>query len=239
MNRQYHEWWSPSLGRTMELLEFGHAGATVVAFPTSGGRFFEWENRGMVEAIRPMIERGWYRLICLDSVDRESWYARWKHPGGRVSRQVEYDNYVYHEVLPFIDSTTDNRYVVAAGASFGAYHALSFGMRHPERVQRIVAMSGLVDIKMFADGYSSEELYWLNPTDFIPHETDPEKLDRLRRQELIFAVGNGDRLVHQNRELSGKLWGKGIGNALREWDGFAHDWPVWHQMINLYIGGRA
>ena len=239
MNRQYHEWWSPSLGRTMELLEFGHAGATVVAFPTSGGRFFEWENRGMVEAIRPMIEQGWYRLICLDSVDRESWYARGKHPGGRVRRQVEYDNYVYREVLPFIDATTDNRYIVAAGASFGAYHALSFGMRHPERVQRIVAMSGLVDIKMFADGYSSEELYWLNPTDFVPNETDPEKLERLRRQELIFAVGNGDRLVHQNRELSGKLWGKGIGNALREWDGFAHDWPVWHQMINLYIGGRA
>ena len=239
MNRQYHEWWSPSLNRRMELLEFGHAGATIVAFPTSAGRFFEWENRGMVEAIRPMIEQGWYRLVCLDSVDRESWYARSKHPGGRVWRQVEYDNYVYHEVLPFVDSRTDNRYVVAAGASFGAYHALSFGMRHPERVQRIVAMSGLVDIKMFADGYSSEELYWLNPTDFIPNETDPEKLERLRRQELIFAVGNGDRLVHQNRELSSKLWGKGIGNALREWDGFAHDWPVWHQMINLYIGGRA
>ena len=239
MNRQYHEWWSPSLNRRMELLEFGHAGATIVAFPTSGGRFFEWENRGMVEAIRPMIEQGWYRLICLDSVDRESWYARSKHPGSRVWRQVEYDNYVYHEVLPFVDSTTDNRFIVATGASFGAYHALSFGMRHPERVQRIVAMSGLVDIKMFADGYTSEELYWLNPTDFVPHETDPEKLDRLRRQELIFAVGTGDRLVHQNRELSGKLWGKGIGNALREWDGFAHDWPVWHQMINLYIGGRA
>ena len=239
MNRQYHEWWSPSLNRRMELLEFGHAGATVLAFPTSGGRFFEWENRGMVEAIRPMIEQGWYRLICLDSVDRESWYARGKHPGGRVWRQLEYDNYVFHEVLPFVDSTTDNRFIVATGASFGAYHALSFGMRHPERVQRIVAMSGLVDIKMFADGYSSEELYWLNPTDFVPNETDPEKLDRLRRQELIFAVGNGDRLVHQNRELSGKLWGKGIGNALREWDGFAHDWPVWHQMINLYIGGQA
>ena len=239
MHRQYHEWWSPSLGRKMELLEFGHGGATIVAFPTSGGRFFEWEDRGMVEAIRPMIERGWYRLVCLDSVDRESWYARWKHPGGRVWRQVEYDNYVYHEVLPFVDARADDPYVIAAGASFGAYHALSFGMRHPERVQRILAMSGLVDIKMFADGYSSDELYRLNPTDFIPNENDPERLARHRGQELIFAVGNGDRLVHQNRELSGKLWGKGIGNALREWDGFAHDWPVWHRMINLYIGGQA
>jgi len=63
-------------------------------------------------------------------------------------------------------------------------------------------------------------------------------VDHLRRQDIILAVGKGDQLVHQNRELSGKLWGKGIGNALREWDGFAHDWPVWQKMVNLYVGGH-
>ena len=47
-----------------------------------------------------------------------------------------------------------------------------------------------------------------------------------------------DRLLHQNRELSGKLWGKGVGNALREWDGFAHDWDVWHRMAAMYVGGH-
>jgi esterase/lipase superfamily enzyme len=41
-----------------------------------------------------------------------------------------------------------------------------------------------------------------------------------------------------NRWLSGALWGKGIGNALREWDGWAHDWPFWQEMIQLYIGGH-
>ena len=40
------------------------------------------------------------------------------------------------------------------------------------------------------------------------------------------------------RELSGKLWAKGIGNALREWDGFAHDWPVWERMLHLYLFGH-
>ena len=69
-------------------------------------------------------------------------------------------------------------------------------------------------------------------------ESDGWRLDHLRRQDVILAVGNGDQLVHQNRELSGKLWNKGVGNALREWDGFAHDWPVWHHMINRYIGGH-
>jgi esterase/lipase superfamily enzyme len=34
------------------------------------------------------------------------------------------------------------------------------------------------------------------------------------------------------------LWGKGVWHALRIWDGFAHDWPVWQEMLRLYIGGH-
>lgn len=52
------------------------------------------------------------------------------------------------------------------------------------------------------------------------------------------AVGRDDPAYPTNEELSGILWGKGIGNALRIWDGWAHDWPYWERMIQLYIGGR-
>ncbi len=41
MRRQYHKWFSPSLGREMELLVFGHAGAKVMVFPTREGRFYD------------------------------------------------------------------------------------------------------------------------------------------------------------------------------------------------------
>ena len=34
------------------------------------------------------------------------------------------------------------------------------------------------------------------------------------------------------------LWQRGIGNALRIWDGFAHDWPSWERMLRLYVGGH-
>jgi esterase/lipase superfamily enzyme len=36
MNREYHRWYSHRLGRDMELLIFGHAGAKVLVFPTRG-----------------------------------------------------------------------------------------------------------------------------------------------------------------------------------------------------------
>ena len=238
MHRQYYRWWSPSLHREMELLEFGHAGAKIVAFPSSMGRFFEWEDQGMPQALRHQLENGWFQLVCIDSVDKESWYNKLAHPGARVWRHEQYDLYVLNEVLPFAHSRNPHPYTIVAGASFGAYHALDFGLRHPDRVNRILAMSGLCDVRPFADGFYNDLVYFHNPVDFIPNESDPWRLGHLRRQDIILAVGKDDRLVHQNRELSGKMWGKGIGNALREWDGFAHDWPVWHRMMNMYVGGH-
>lgn len=221
----------------MELLEFGHGGARVIAFPTSQGSFHEWEDQGMVHALRHHLENGWLHLTCVGSVDRESWYSN-GHPYWRVRRHDQYDQYLLHEVLPFTWTRSPTPYLITTGASFGAYYALDFGLRYPQWVNRVISMSGLTDIRKFCHGYHDELVYFHNPVEFIPNEHEGWRLDALRRQDVILAVGNGDGLVHQNRELSGKLWGKGIGNALREWDGFAHDWPVWHKMINLYIGGH-
>jgi esterase/lipase superfamily enzyme len=73
----------------MELLIFGHSGARVLVFPTSMGRFYEWEDRGMMGALGEQIERGWIQMYCVDSVDAESWYARGKDPGARAWRHME------------------------------------------------------------------------------------------------------------------------------------------------------
>jgi esterase/lipase superfamily enzyme len=222
----------------MELLEYGHGGARVIAFPTSRGRFHEWEDKGMVRALSHFLRNGWLHLTCVDSVDAESWYARWKWPGDRAWRHEQYTSYVVNEVLPWSHWRNGHPFVIAAGASFGAFHALSIGLRHPDQFHRVLSMSGLTDIKQFLDGYHDQNVYFQNPVDFIDNENDGWRLEHLRRQDVIMAVGKGDNLVHQNRDLSGKLWNKGVGNALREWDGFAHDWPVWYDMVNRYIGGH-
>jgi esterase/lipase superfamily enzyme len=56
--------------------------------------------------------------------------------------------------------------------------------------------------------------------------------------DIILAVGREDSALGNNQYFSGILWEKGIGNALRIWDGWAHDWPWWRQMIRIYIGGH-
>ncbi len=238
MNREYHRWYSPSLGRDMELLIFGHSGARAVVFPTSKGRYYEWEDRGMMNTVGDQLENGSLQMICLDSVDEESWYARWKHPGARAWRQVEYENYLLNEVLPLTWQKNPNPFLITLGASFGAYHAVNIALRHPHLFSRTIGMSGIYDISQWTDGYSNDTVYYNNPVSYIPNEQDWGRLEALRRQDIIIAVGRDDSLRYSSDQLSTALWNKGVGNALRLWDGWAHDWPWWHQMVRLYIGGH-
>jgi len=237
MNREYHRWYSPSLSRDMEMLVFGHAGARVLVFPTSKGKFYEWEDRGMMATLGEDLERGWIQMYCIDSVDAESWYAGYKHPADRAWRHVQYENYILYEVFPLMNQKNQTPYLIVTGASFGAYHAMNFALRHPDITNRVIAMSGVFDIERWAGDYRDDNIYYNSPCLFLPNEQDENRLNRLRQLDIIIAVGRDDPNIGNNRWLSDVLWSKGIWHALRIWDGWAHDWPWWHKMIRLYISG--
>ncbi len=238
MHREYHRWFSPHLHRDMELLIFGHAGARVLVFPTSQARFYEWEERGMVGTLGHHLRHGWLQLFCVDSVDAESWYAWYRHPGERAWRQELYDRYLVHEVLPLTRWKNPNPYLITVGASLGAYHAANFAFRHPEQVGRVLGLCGVYDIRRFVRDFHNDTVYFHNPVDYIAGETDPARLEALRRLDIILTAGRDDPLLPSTLELSHGLWSKNIWHALRVWDGFAHDWPDWHKMVPLYIGGH-
>lgn len=221
----------------MDLLVFGHAGARVLVFPTSQGRFYEWEDRGMIAALSEHLNNGWVQLYCVDSVDAESWYARWKHPVDRARRQEDYERYLLHEVLPLSWQRNPNPFLIVTGASFGAFHAVDFSFRFPHLVGRVIGLSGLYDIRQFADGHYDDHIYRHNPSHYVNDLHDHGRLEAMRHTDIILATGEDDAFRQNNEHLSRILWGKGVGNALRLWDGWAHDWPWWHQMIRQYIGG--
>lgn len=238
MHREYHRWHSPALGRDMELIILGHAGARMLVFPTSKGRFYEWEDRGIGSVLGEHLERGWLQCYCVDSVDAESWYNWGAHPGYRSWRHHQYFQYLYHEVLPLSTWKNSNPFMMTLGASFGAYHAMAFGLKYPDKIGRILAFSSFFDMLSFTGGYSDDYVYYNNPLQFIPNEHEGWRLDALRRLDIIMAVGRDDRLLDQSRRMSSVLWSKGIGNALREWDGWSHDWPYWWNMLRLYVKGH-
>jgi esterase/lipase superfamily enzyme len=236
MHREHVRWYSPRLERDMDLLVFGHAGARMLVFPSSMGKFFEWEDQGMIGTLSEHLERGWLQLYCVDSVDSDSWYAKWKHPSDRAFHHSRYDAYLRDEVVPLTQGNP-NPFLITTGASFGAYHALTFALRYPHLVGRTIGLSGVYDIREVTDGYTDQHIYPYNPAEFILNEHDPERLAAMQRMDIILAIGRDDSLRGNSEYFSGRLWSRNIWHALRIWDGWSHDWPYWRQMIRAYIGG--
>ncbi|MEM8530840.1 MAG: alpha/beta hydrolase-fold protein [Chloroflexota bacterium] len=237
MHRAYHRWDSPILERPMELLIYGHAGAPMIVFPTSQGRFYQYEDSGMVGALYHHIRQGWIQLICVDSIDSESWYCDWAHPRGRLYRHDQYERYILEEVVPFIQNQNSNPFLMTHGCSFGASHALLIALRHPTYFRRVLAFAGYYDMSHFLDGYYDQEVYFHNPIDFVTGLQEGQLVRDIRQLDIIMAIGRDDQAAWTNHLLSTALWNKGIWHAMRWWDGWAHDWPYWHEMIQLYVGG--
>ncbi len=167
MERQYAREYSHALGRDMELLHFGSRGRPLLVFPTSQGRFYQWEDFGLVGALAPWTDSGAIQLVCVDSVDGESWYAADKHPAERVLRHIQYERYLLDEVLPRMPESP-----VTCGASFGALHAVLIAARHPSRIGGLVAMSGAYDTSRWLDGHTDDNTYFTNLPAFLPGLSD-------------------------------------------------------------------
>ena len=236
MKREYHKWFSPRLGRDMELLVFGHAGLPAVVFPTSCGRFFEFEDRGMVGAIHGDIQAGRLQLFCVDSVDAESWYNRSVPPRWRIARHMQYEDYVMHEVLPLIRKTNGNPLLGAIGCSFGGYHAANISLRHPDVFTGFLSMGGAFDISSFLGGYHDQDCYFNLPTQYLANMSDSWFLDRYRRNQYVLATGEHDQCWNQNERLAAIMRSRGIPLRFDVWrDETGHDWPWWQKMIRTYL----
>jgi esterase/lipase superfamily enzyme len=237
MNREFHRWYSNDLNRDMELLVFGHAGLPVLVFPSSMGKFFEYEDRGMVGTLSHKIDRGELQIFCPDSVDTESWYNKGAHPRWRVLRHLQYEAYILHDVVPLIRNRNSSWQMAVTGCSFGGYHALNFALKHPDVVTHCVSMSGAYDIHQFLDGYYDDDCYFNCPKDYLANLSD-EWLLRQYRERVRFVLGAGewDICLGHNHDMARIMAAKGIPHWLDVWgDQAEHDWPLWQKMALKYF----
>lgn len=237
MQREYHKWFSPSLGRDMELLVFGWGGAPVLLFPTSMGRFYEAEDRGLIGALSDKIEAGNIQVYCVDSVDSETWYNYGASVGWRTGHHMAYERYIREEVIPLIHQKNSNGFLITTGCSFGAFHAVNFAFRHPSLIHKVVALGGRYDLKPYFYGQWSEELYYNSPMDYISGLRWGELRDQLQRIEIFLCSGDWDLPVcrQETEALHHLLNSKGIGNRCEIWGDIGHDWPYWHRQIRSFL----
>jgi len=226
----------------MELLVFGHAGAKVLVFPTREGRFYDYENWGLVNALRPSIDAGHLRLFCVDGFDSHSLYCRSIPPPERVQRHRQYERYILDEVIPFMLSENGVPYLIVHGCSIGAYHAVNLSLRHPGLFSKVVALSGRYDLTRptgpFEDlfgGYYDQDIYFVTPNHYLPNLNDPGYLERMRRTEITIAVGELDPFHESNRVLSGALAAKAVPHHFAVWPGEAHRAKYWREMVPHYL----
>ena len=241
MNIEYHKNWSPNLNQDMELKVYGHAGKPVIVFPAQGGRFFEFEDFRMVDAVHEYIDAGQYQFYTVDSIDGQSWANGGAHPADRARRHEDYDRYITREVASFIrERRGADALMLSTGVSMGGYHSANFFFRHPDIFDALISLSGLFQLKMFIGDYTDENVYFNSPLYYLVHMEDPWYLEKYRRSKIVICAGQGaweEAMNADIAELGRILESKSVPAWIDLWGyDVNHDWPWWRQQLPYFLG---
>jgi esterase/lipase superfamily enzyme len=153
------------------LLAYGHWGRPLVVFPSQQGNRWDWEETGMVGALGGLIDAGRVKVYCVDSFDSWSWHAHGLELEERARRHGTYEDWILHQVVPWIDEDSGGGPVGIAltGCSFGAYHAANFALKRADLFPLALCMSGVYDVSVVAGGARGDSVYFNNPMDYIAH----------------------------------------------------------------------
>ncbi len=235
---------APEFGRPGAVIRYGHWGRPVIVFPSEAGRAWDYENNGMVEAVRPLIDSGRVKLYCVDSFDEQTWSDRWLSLEERAQRHRNYENWITGPVAGWIgEDAPGATNAIVTGCSLGAYHALNFALTRADLFPVAICQSGNYDPSTWNMwGERGDAAYFTNPTDYVPGMSGPH-LEWLReRVFILLTVGQGawetqpTRSLPSTRRMAHLLAEKGIPHELDMWGhDAAHDWPWWQRQIAQHL----
>ncbi|KAF1081142.1 MAG: hypothetical protein GQF41_2410 [Candidatus Rifleibacterium amylolyticum] len=238
MNREYRQIPSKALGQPMEMLVYGTSGKPVMVFPSQEGRFFDYENFGMIDTIAPFILDGKIHVYCVDSMDHQSWFSN-QPPADRARRANDYDWAIRNEIVPhIIEDGHAGASILTHGCSFGAYHAANFALRHPDVFDSGIALSGCYNIDFAVGGHKSDDIYAHNPMYYSSAMSDKAK-KQLLQNLLIVCSGQGawEEWNGEAITMCNNLRNAGVPVMLDLWGyDVNHDWPWWKKMIVYFLG---
>lgn len=232
MQREYIKWKSPNLGREMELLVFGKKGTPVIVFPSDSGRFFEWEDEGMIYILEEQIELGYNQFFCVDSVIDESFHNKDVDPYTRIMRHEQYLMYIMEEIVPFITENNGTPYLINTGVGLGAYYSLLLALKYPSKFNKIISLSGHFDIKHFMNGFYDDNVYYNNPVDFISNLNNTKILKAIRKLDIRLLTYQNDMNLEPSKKMSEVLAMKSLDNRFYIWDETTYQpWSLFGSMF--------
>lgn len=241
MHIEQHDYYSYRLGRNMAFKIYGHSGKPILVFPSSGGRYHEYEDFQMIDAISWFIENGYVRVYTVDSIDSETWLNDGKWANDKARFHNAYDKYIVEEFVPYVRLQSGWSYsMMVSGCSMGAYHAANFFFKHPDVFDILIALSGIYDARFFVGDHMEDvEVYLNSPVDYLRGLSDPYYLDRLKENSIIICTGQGEfeaDSIRDTRNLEAVLKEKSIEAWVDYW-GFdvKHDWEWWRIQMPYYL----
>jgi esterase/lipase superfamily enzyme len=224
------------------VLAYGHWGRPVLAFPSEQGPCWQYEERGMVDAVAGLLEAGRAKLYCVDSYDGSSWHDGSIPLEERARRHGTYERWILDDVVPFISADSGGAgEIVVTGPSFGAYHAANFALKHAHVFPLAICQSGVYDVSVVGWGERGDNVYFNNPADYVSH-LHGAHLDWLRGQvNLLLLVGRGQwedttGALDSTQRFAGQLAEMGIRHELDVWGHeWPHDWSSWRAQLAHHL----
>ena len=244
MDGIYYKEWSAVLDRAMEFKRYGHSGVPVLALPARGGRFYDWENNGMPEAVASLLHAGKVQLFCADSIDGESLLAGNSAPRRRAEMQEKYFNYLTSELAPRIltlNGAKKDTLLWAAGVDTGAYQAVNCRLRRPEVFAGAIGLSGIYDLARFWGSEADDLVLRCSPLQYLAENGIADKLALAKAEEnsLMLCAGQGayeDDAKADTQALADVLAAQGLPAHLEVWGGdVSHEWYWWGKMLSLFV----
>jgi esterase/lipase superfamily enzyme len=242
VNGRHTSLWSPAIGAEGGVIAYGHYGRPLLAFPSQEGPAWQYEERGMIDAVAGLIDAGRVKVYAVDSFDSGSWYRHDVPLEQRARLHGLYEDWIVNQVVPFIrDDSGGSAEVMVTGVSFGAYHAANFALRRADLFPLAICQSGVYDVSVVAGGERGDAVYFQNPADYVAH-LGGDHLDWLRgRVNLLLIAGQGQwedttGALDSTRRFAAQLGEKGIRHELDVWGhDVPHDWPAWRAQIAHHL----
>jgi esterase/lipase superfamily enzyme len=224
------------------VLAYGHWGRPVLAFPSEQGPCWQYEERGMVDALAPLLDAGRLKLYCVDSYDSQSWHAQDIPLEERARRHGFYEWWILERVVPWIASDSGGGgELVVTGVSFGAYHAANFALKRADLFPLAICQSGVYDVSVVGWGERGDSVYFNNPADYVSH-LGGDHLDWLRGQvSLVLVCGRGQwedttGALESTQRFGAQVAEKGIRCEVDIWGHeYPHDWPSWRDQLAHHL----
>jgi esterase/lipase superfamily enzyme len=225
-----------------ELIAYGHYGRPLLAFPSEQGPAWQYEERGMIEAIEPLLDEGRLKVYAVQSYDSWTWHDTSVPLEKRAQRHGHYEDWILDRVVPWIaEDVAGGGELIVTGCSFGAYHAANFCLKRADLFPLAICQSGVYDVSVVGWGDRGDSVYFNNPADYVAN-LEGDHLDWLRsRASLLLVCGQGQwedttgALASTNR-FAQLLGEKGIRCELDLWGyDVPHDWPSWRGQLAYHL----